>query len=307
MAEICVFSIQAYQDLGDKITQLGGWQRGSVEVEHFPDGERYQRVVTPVLGKHVVCLGGTLDDACTLELFDLANELANEARSLTLVIPYFGYSTMERRVKPGEIVTAKARARLLSAIPQADLGNHIVFVDLHAAGIPHYLEGGVRHTHLYAKEAIKEMCHQLCGHDFVLASTDSGRAAWVESLANEMGVGMSFVFKQRLSGAATQVKAVQALVDGRKVIIYDDMIRTGGSLLTAARAYLDCGATEVHAVASHGLLPGQALERIQSSGLIQTVGVTDTHPRVHELSRPCLRITSVAPLLVEHLKQSLQH
>jgi ribose-phosphate pyrophosphokinase len=305
MADICVFSIQAYRDLGDRITELSGWQRGVVEVERFPDGERYQRVVTEIRGKKVVCLGGTLDDACTLELFDLANELANEARSLTLVIPYFGYSTMERRVKPGEIVTAKARARLLSAIPQADLGNHIVFVDLHAAGIPHYLEGGVRHTHLYAKEAVKSMCHELCGHDFVLASTDSGRAAWVESLANEMGVGMSFVFKQRLSGATTQVKAVQALVEGRKVIIYDDMIRTGGSLITAAQAYLDCGALEVHAVASHGLFPQQSLQRIQSSGLIRTVAVTDTHPRVRELAQPYLRITTIAPMLVEHLQQSL--
>ena len=309
MAEQCVFSIQAYRDLGDRISQLSGWPRGSVEVETFPDGERYQRVLTPVLGSDVICLGGTLDDACTLELFDLANELANEARSLTLVIPYFGYSTMERGVKPGEVVTAKARARLLSAIPQADMGNHIVFVDLHAAGIPHYLEGGVRHSHLYAKEAVKALCHKLCGEDFVLASTDSGRAAWVESLANEMGVGMSFVFKQRLSGASTQVKAVQAMVEGRQVIIYDDMIRTGGSLLKAAQAYLDCGALEVHAVASHGLFPGQALERLQSSGLIRSLAVTDTHPRARQLAQQYpdyLQVASVASLLVDYLQQSLR-
>ncbi len=304
MGQLCVFSIQAYQDLGDRIAHLGGWSRGSVEVEQFPDGERYQRVLTSVVGQQVVLVGGTINDSCTLELFDLANELANEARSLTLIIPYFGYSTMERRVRPGEVVTAKARARLLSCIPQADLGNHMVFVDLHASGIPHYLEGGVRHTHLYAKEAIKGMCQALCGDDFVLASTDSGRAAWVESLANEMGVGMSFVFKQRLSGTATQVKAVQALVANRKVIIYDDMIRTGGSLLTAAQAYLDCGALEVHAVATHGLFPGRALERIQSSELIRSVAVTDTHPRALELSQ-YLQVTSIAPLLVHHLKHCL--
>lgn len=303
MADISIFSIQAYRQLGDRLAELGGWRRGEVEVEQFPDGERYQRVLSRVRGQNVVCLGGTLDDACTLELFDLANELANEARSLTLIIPYFGYSTMERCVKPGEVVTAKARARLLSAIPQADLGNHMVFVDLHAAGIPHYLEGGVRHTHLYAKEAVKTMCGRLCGHDFVLASTDSGRAAWVESLANDMGVGMSFVFKQRLSGARTEVKAVQAMVEGRKVIIYDDMIRTGGSLLTAARAYLDSGALEVHAVASHGLFPGQAFEKIKSSGVIRSLAVTDTHPRALELAGDFLQVESVAPLLVAHLKE----
>ncbi|MBX3171357.1 MAG: ribose-phosphate pyrophosphokinase [Candidatus Eremiobacteraeota bacterium] len=306
MPDICVFSIQAYQPLGDRLCRLSGWPRGQVEVEQFPDGERYQRVLSPVMGRQVILLGGTCDDHCTLELFDLANQLANEARSLTLVIPYFGYSTMERSVLPGEIVTAKVRARLLSAIPQADLGNHLVFVDLHSAGIPHYLEGGCRHVHLYAKEVIKEMCRELCGDDFVLASTDSGRAAWVESLAMEMGTGMSFVFKQRLSGAETRVQAVQAMVEGRKVIIYDDMIRTGGSLLSAARAYLESGAQEVHAVASHGIFPSGALERIETSGVIRSLAVTDTHPRARQLESNFLKVHSVAPLLVEHLQQSLR-
>ncbi|MBS2036339.1 ribose-phosphate pyrophosphokinase [bacterium] len=306
MADISVFSIQAYQQLGDRLCQSGGWERGQVDVQHFPDGERYQRVLSPVLGRQVVLLGGTCEDGCTLELFDLANQLANEARSLTLVIPYFGYSTMERSVQPGEIVTAKARARLLSAIPQADLGNHLVFVDLHSAGIPHYLEGGCRHTHLYAKEVVKEMCREIGGDDFVLASTDSGRAAWVESLALEMGVGMSFVYKQRLSGTQTQVRAVQALVEDRKVIIYDDMIRTGGSLLSAAKAYLESGAREVHAVASHGIFPGESLFKIESSGLIRSLAVTDTHPRALALRCPFLKVHSVAPLLVEYLQKSLK-
>ena len=301
-----IFSTQAYLPLADRVAALGGWQRGQLEHFHFPDGERYQRIESCVRGQDVVCLGGTLDDSSTLELFDLANELANEARSLTLVLPYFGYSTMERSTRPGEVVTAKARARLLSAIPHADLGNHLVFIDLHAAGIPHYLEGGLRHTHLYAKAAVQQLCRQLGGQDFVLASTDSGRAHWVESLANEMGVGMSFVFKQRLSGSKTEVKAVQALVEGRTVVIYDDMIRTGGSLLTAAQAYLDSGAREVHAVATHGLFPGQALEKILASGVIRSLGVTDSHPRALELAEQFpLQIVTLAPLITEHIQQGV--
>lgn len=302
MHDHLVFSIAGYAELADEVARLGGWKRGQVEQRAFPDGERYQRVLTRVLSRHVVVIAGTVDDASTLELFDLASELANEARSLTLVIPFFGYSTMERRVHPGEVVTAKTRARLLSAIPQADYGNHLVFVDLHASGIPHYLEGGCRHAHLYAKEPIKQMCRSLAGDDFVLASTDSGRAHWVESLANEMGVGMSFVFKQRLAGAETRIQAVQALVDGRRVVIYDDMIRTGGSLLKAAEAYLQSGASEVHAVATHGLFPGDALARIQSSGLIRSLAVTDTHPRARALQCDFLKVTSVAPLLTRHLQ-----
>lgn len=307
MAQPLLFSIRGYESLTDGVARIGGWERGQVSVKLFPDGERYQRVLSDSRGRHVVLIGGTVSDSSTLELFDLANELANEARSLTLVIPFYGYSTMERSIRPGEVVTAKTRARLLSAIPPADLGNHLVFVDLHAAGIPHYLEGACRHTHLYAKEIIKEMCGDLAGDDFVLASTDSGRAHWVESLANEMGVGMSFVFKQRLDGAQTRVKAVQALVDGRRVVIYDDMIRTGGSLLHAAEAYLECGARDVQAVATHGLFPADSLDRIRASGLIRRLAVTDTHPRALELAcDDFLQVTSVAPLLAEHLQQSLE-
>ena len=83
----------------------------------------------------------------------------------------------------------------------------MVFVDLHAAGIPHYLEGGFRHHHIYAMPVIKDLCHQLAGPDFVLASTDSGRMQWVESLAHDMGVGTSFVFKQRLDTAYSPAQA----------------------------------------------------------------------------------------------------
>lgn len=305
MSTPLLFSIQGYEDLGDRVADLAGWERGRVDVRQFPDGERYQRVETCSRGRHVALIAGTVSDSSTLELFDLASELANEARSLTIVIPFFGYSTMERSVKPGEVVTAKTRARLLSAIPEADYGNHVVFVDLHSSGIPHYLEGGCRHSHLYAKEIVKAMCRDLAGDDFVLASTDSGRANWVESLAIDMGVGMSFVFKERIDGAQTRVKAVQALVEGKTVVIYDDMIRTGGSLLHAAEAYLQSGAREVHAVATHGLFPGDSLQRIRSSGLIRSLAVSDTHPRARELACEFLQVSSVAPLLTEHLQQSL--
>jgi ribose-phosphate pyrophosphokinase len=93
---------------------------GKVEVKDFPDGERYQRIVSDISDKDVILVAGTISDQDTLELYDLACALVKYgARSLDLVIPYFGYSTMERSVKRGEVVTAKTRARLLSSIPWA--------------------------------------------------------------------------------------------------------------------------------------------------------------------------------------------
>ena len=303
-----IYSTQSYAYLADQLCALKpGLKRGRVEVRHFPDGERYQRVLdadSPQT-RPVALVGGTISDGDTLEFFDLACELANSATSLTLIVPYFGYSTMERSVHAGEVVTAKTRARLLSAIPQAPGGNRVFFLDLHSPGIPHYLESGLGHTHLYAKNLIENLCRRLVPGDFVLASTDSGRAQWVESLAHDMGVGASFVFKQRLDGAHTKVLAVQAMVHGRKVVIYDDMIRTGSSLLKAAQAYLEAGAVDVYAVATHGVFPGDALERLRSSGLIRRIGTTDSHPAAVRLKGDFLEVLSAAPLILEHLGVNL--
>ena len=213
---------------------------------------------------------------------------------------------MERSVQPGEVITAKTRARLLSSIPPAPKGNRIVLMDLHAAGVAHYFEGGIVATHLYAKDVVLEASRSLGGSDFVLASTDAGRAKWVESLANDLQVDAAFVFKRRIDGSRTELTAMNARVQGRKVIIYDDMIRTGGSLINAAKAYQEAGATQISAIATHGVLPGNALQRIADTGLFQEIIVTDTHPHTQEIEHPCLRVVSAAPIfadwLVRHFK-----
>lgn len=280
-----------------------GREPGGVERTDFPDGERMFRLREDVDGREVVLVGGTIDDAATLELYDLATGLVTGgARRLTLVVPYFGYSTMERAVREREVVTAKCRARLLSSIPPASYGNRVLLVDLHSEGIPHYLEGEIRGFHVYAKPIVKDIARELAGGaDFVLACTDAGRAKWVESLANDLGVTAAFIFKRRLSGTETEVRSTSAEVAGRTVIIYDDMIRTGGSLVKAAHAYRDAGAARIYAIATHGVFPGDALERIEAAGLFERIVVTDTHPRVREVRGARLEVRSVAPVLIPHL------
>ena len=126
---------------------------------------------------------------------------------------------------------------------------------------------------------------QLGGERFVLASTDAGRAKWVESLANEIGVPASFVFKKRLVDGQPVVTAMNADVEGRQVVIYDDMIRSGRSLLIAAEAYHRAGASGVACVTTHGLFSGEALAEIRRSGVISHVIATNSHPRAAELAR----------------------
>ena len=299
-----VFSTVAYQYMQDGLCAAGKFDRGAVERDRFPDGERYLRLDTDVRGIDVVLVGGTISDADTLELYDLAcGAVKYGARRLTLVIPYYGYSTMERAGRSGEVVTAKTRARLLSSIPSAAMGNRVVLIDLHAAGIAHYFEGDTWPVTISARPLVEVHARSMGGDDFVLGCTDAGRAKWVESLASGLGVVPAFVYKRRLDGGRTAVTGVSAHVPGMPVVIYDDMIRTGASLLGAARAYHDAGATRVTAITTHGLFPGQALQRIRDSGLIAELVATDTHPRARELASDYLRVVDTAPLIAETLKE----
>ncbi len=326
-----------------------------LEDKAFPDGERYHRIMTDVTDREVVLLGGTIDDRETMELLDVGQALVEQgALSLKLVVPYYSYSTMERPVNPGEVVKAKTRARLISAIPRASFGNKIYLVDLHTEGLPYYFENGLVAKHVYARDliigAVADLARQwqeqsgkalrattrtatkkvkpetvklracpapsldqmLGGGngaslvDFTLGSTDAGRAKWVESYCCDMvrkgiPVHPAFIIKRRVSGEETEVADISADVAGKFVVIYDDMIRTGGSAISAARAYLHKGALAVALVSTHGVLPGDSKKRLQDSGCFYRVMVTDTHPNAVALQDDFLQVVTIAELLNESL------
>ena len=293
-----VFATATYAYMQEALCQRPGMALGTVERQHFPDGERYQRIASDVTGCDVVLIGGTVSESDTLEMYDLACSLVDEgARSLSLVIPYFGYATMERAVQRGEVVTAKTRARLLSAIPQAARGTRAFLFDLHSEGIPYYFEGSIRPVHVYCKPVITQAIIAAGGERYVLGATDAGRGKWIESLASELGVPPAGIFKRRLDGATTQITWVNGDVQDHHVVIYDDMIRTGGSLIGAARAYREAGATGFSVVATHGVLPGDALSRLQDCGLFERIVCTDTHPRAHQLAGVGLTVKPIDGLI----------
>jgi ribose-phosphate pyrophosphokinase len=299
-----IFSIPSYEPLADELASAANISRGKLERSEFPDGEHYLRVCSDVLNHDAVIVGGTISDKATLEIYDLACAVVeNGATTLTLIVPWFGYATMDRAVKPGEAVTAKTRARIFSSIPAAGLGNVILLLDLHSEGIPHYFEGTIRPHHVYGKPVIEPLARELGGDSFVLGSTDAGRAKWVESLANDLGVPAVFVFKRRRGPETTEVTAVSSRFSGEHVVIYDDMIRTGTTLINAARAYREAGAARVSAVATHGEFAGDAWERIQSSGLFDAIACTDSHPRARELAAAGLMVRSCAELFVPYLRK----
>lgn len=304
-----LFTISSYEYLAERFIATGGFERGPIERKTFPDGERYMRIDADVWGRDVVLLGGTPTDLDWLELYDLGCAIAREgARSLSIVMPYFGYATMERAVKPGEVVTAKTRAQLISAIPACEAGTRVFLFDLHTDGIEFYFGNTHITRHLYGSSVITEAVKGLMGgRAYVLGATDAGRAKWVQSLARTLGVEPAFVYKTRdATSGALRLTGINADVKDREIVIYDDMIRTGSSLVQAGRAYLAAGASKVHAIASHLVLPGDSLESIRSAGVFSTILGTDSHPGSEKLARAGggSQVASVVGLFVDALSRA---
>ncbi len=293
-----LFAIKEYAYLAQRVLACTDMEKGILEVNHFTDGERYQRIISPVDGRDVVLIGGTVSDEAMLELYDLASSLVSYgANSLTLVIPYFGYSTMERAVLSGEIVTAKTRARLLSSIPRSNRGNKVLLFDLHSEGIQYYFEHDLYPVHVYCKDLVIEAARQYGGTDLVMASTDAGRAKWVESLANDLGVSAAFILKRRLKGDHTEVSAINADVAGKTVVIYDDMIRSGGSIINAAKTYKEAGAGDIYVITTHGLFVNDGINKLRNSGLIKKLICTDSHVNTQHINDDFVEVRSIDKLI----------
>lgn len=300
MASRLLFTIPSYQYLEGAFLAAGDFEHGEIQRKNFPDGERYLRIMPDLWGRDVVLLGGTATDADWLDVFDLACGIARGgARSLSIVMPYFGYQTMERAVKPGEVVVAKTRARLLSAIPAPEGGTHLYLFDLHTDGIEFYLDDRILSRHVYGAPLVTQKIREhMNGKTFVLGACDAGRAKWVQSLARDLKVEPAFVYKSRdATSGGLALTGINADVKGKEVVVYDDMIRTGSSLVQAGKAYLAAGATKVHAIASHLVLPGDSYEKLRASGVFATILGSDSHPGSQKLPKEDL--VSIAPRMVE--------
>jgi len=302
-----LFTIASYAYMTPRFLAAGSFDEGEIERKAFPDGERYLRVVTDPWARDVVLLGGTPSDLDWLELYDLGCAISRAgARSLSIVMPYFGYSTMERATRPGEVVTARTRARLISSIPTCEAGSRVFLFDLHTDGIEYYFGDGHVTHHLYGAPLITTLIKQMMGdRPFVLGATDAGRAKWVQSLARDLNVEPAFVYKKRDPVTGTiALTGINADVRDHEVVVYDDMIRTGSSLLQAGRAYQQAGASRVHAVATHMVLPGDSLDKLLASNVFTTISGSDSHPGSHKLAERGFTVAPVAELLVPSLARS---
>lgn len=285
------------------LEQSNRFENVDIYTKTFPDGEHYRKIenADKIKGKPAVYICGTINDNAIFEAYNVASALVREqCSSLHLLIPYFGYSTMERAAKEGEVVTAKNIAALFSSLPPAPLGNFVYMLDLHSSGIPYYFEHTIHPVHLTSWRVIKRMIAN-CGNNPVLASADMGRAKWVEKMGNELGLDTAYIMKKRLSGAGTKVLALNADVKGRNVVIFDDLVRSGSTLIKAAEAYKAAGAKDIHTVAVHGVFVKGALEKMERSGLFKAVKCTNSHPNTQNLSSDLLTVYDISAEFVKEL------
>ena len=302
---INILSSQKYVYLKQNILKLvEGFNDIEIATEIFPDGEHYWKIVNPEQLRHkpAVYIAGTVDDESIFELYNIASTLVREqCSSLHLVIPYFGYSTMERAIKDGEVVTAKNIANLISSIPQAPLGNFVYMMDLHSLGTQYYFENTIHPIHLTSWNVIKNILEQF-GRDIVLASTDMGRAKWIEKMGNELHLETAYIMKKRISGSKTEILALNAEVKNKDIVIFDDMIRSGSSLIHAAEAYKNAGANNIYVITVHGIFVSGSLERLKLCGIIKQIFCTNTHANTQNIKDEFVKVYDISEVIAEKLE-----
>ncbi len=278
-----ILSVESSLYFAERIAAwFGAWRVVSIEHKCFAGGERYYRVAVDereeLIGRDAVFVASTHSDDELNEVCRVGETLAKSGvRRIIFAISFFGYSTMERATLPGEAVTAKIAARQLSQIASGDMRNCFLMLDLHTAGLVHYFEGNVLAHELYAEDALVSAIRDLGLQNLVMASADLGRAHWVQSFARRLDVGVAFIDKRR-TPEKTTVHYVVGDVAGKTVVIYDDMTRSGGTLIDAARAYLAEGASSVSAVVSHLALDDpMVVFKLENSPIVRVIA-TNSHP-----------------------------
>lgn len=267
----------------------------------FSDGELYHAFPRDISGKEIVIVASTPDDSAHQELLDLiAGSLYWNCNSVNVVIPYLGYSTMERaKPESGEIPKGITRTRqIYRARP-----DYVAFIDLHSEAVLHAHTGEVSTRHLWTETLAAEKIRQAGIEDYVLVSPDYGFSKRVARLAGLLDCPHTAANKDRYDIDKTIIGQLSSAVKGKTAIICDDMIRTGGSMLQTVDRCYDAGAVNVMIMATHLVLSGESREKFKGKGIERIIG-SDTYPGRQD--DELLDIFSVAPLIAEELNHYLR-
>ena len=304
--DIKIFTGNSNPKLAQAICKEIGIQVGNAEVGTFSDGEIFVSTFETVRGSDVFIVQPTctpVNDSL-MELLVMIDAMKRaSAGRVTAVIPYFGYARQDRKAKARDPITAKLVANMLTAAG----ADRVLTMDLHAAQIQGFfdipvdnLAGNPIFVDYYAKK-FGEKCE-----DMVVVSPDVGSVARARAFAQKLHMQLAIVDKRRQKANSCEVMNVIGDVRGKDCILFDDMVDTAGSLCNAAKAIVEVGgANSVHACASHGVLSGPALERLNNSNIVE-LALLDTIPAVEAGKCDRLKYLSVAPMFAEAIERIYQ-
>ncbi len=300
--KLMLFAGRSHPVLAQKIADQLNIELGDVKLKTFANGETYCRYRESIRGADVfivqTCYGrATNDYLWELQIMIQAAKLAS-ANRITAIMPWFPYSRQDKKSAPREPITAKLLADVLDAAG----ADRVLTMDLHAGQIQGFFRIPVDHMTalpLFARYYRETL--GLHGEGVVAVSPDPGSAKMATKFAQMLDADFALMNKQRPAHDVASVTEVVGDVQGKVAIMSDDIIVTGGTLVAGAQALLEAGATKVYACATHGLFPGDALEKIAASQLAG-LAVADTVP-VGELDRPeKLTVLTISGILAETIE-----
>ena len=307
--DIKIFAGNSNRVLAQEICQHLNTKLGDSEVGKFADGECYASLYESVRGSDVFVIQSTCNPVNDnlMEMLVMIDALKRaSAGRITAVIPYFGYARQDRKAKARDPISAKLVADLITTAG----ADRVLTMDLHANQIQGFFDIPV--DNLFGNPIFVDYYAKKFGahcEDMVVVSPDVGSVARARTFAQKLHMNLAIVDKRRQKANQCEVMNVIGDVEGKECILFDDMVDTAGSLCNAAKAVVEVGgAKKVYACASHGVLSGPALERLEAS-CIEELALLDTIPAPvgeAELAKARIKYLTVAPMFAEAIERTYQ-
>ncbi|MCC7438404.1 MAG: ribose-phosphate pyrophosphokinase [Armatimonadetes bacterium] len=292
MSGFKIVSGRSNQPLAARIAKAAGTTLGKVQIRNFSDGEIWVKYDENIRGEDLFIVQSTQPPADNLmELLMLVDAAKRaSAKRITAVIPYFGYARQDRKDQPRVAITAKLVANLISEAG----ADRVITMDLHAPQIQGFFD--ILFDHLYASPIFARHFRKLEIPNLVVASPDVGGLKLARAYAKRLHAGLVFIDKRRPRANVAEVMNVVGEVEGKNILILDDMIDTGGTFTNAVHALKEFGAKKIYGACTHPVLSGKAYELIEDAPLEQLI-VTDTLPLQQGSSK--IVVKSAAKLFAE--------
>ncbi|MCH9627806.1 MAG: Ribose-phosphate pyrophosphokinase [Chlamydiales bacterium] len=298
MDQFILFSGTSHPQFAAELATYLGARLGEVDFQPFPDGEIYVQIQDNVRGRDVFVVQSVAREPnhYLMELLIMIDALKRaSARNIVAVIPYFGYARQDRKDKPRVPITAKLVADLLATAG----ATRVLTMDLHAGQIQGFFDVPV--DNLYARPMLADAMMKENVHDLVVMAPDLGAIKIARAYSNHLKAEFAVMDKRRLSTEEVSISSIIGDVKGRDVLLVDDMCSTGGTLMRAAEACKEAGAKRIFAAFTHGLLVGDAVEKMGKSA-IEKVFTSNSVPFLEHHRNQKIEVVSVANLFGEAIR-----